>query len=103
MLRRNIFSCFKKISPGNEINWRNYNNLYLNQVRPLASGLGVNEKRLREEMSSVCKTNEIQFFADYKKSEGNWIVDSDGNRYLDCFQQIGSLPLGYNHPKFKTK
>lgn len=36
----------------------------------------------------------MSFFADYDKSEGNYIVDVDGNKYLDCFMQIASIPLG---------
>lgn len=46
-----------------------------------------------QEMSSV------SFFADYDRSHGNYISDVDGNTYLDCFMQIASIPLGYNHPK----
>ena len=45
-----------------------------------------------QEMSTV------SFFADYDKSYGNYISDVDGNTFLDCFMQIASIPLGYNHP-----
>jgi len=38
------------------------------------------------------------FFGDYRASAGSYIVDADGNRMLDMFSQIASLPLGYNHP-----
>ena len=32
-----------------------------------------------------------------KKSLGSWIVDLDGNKYLDCYSQLASQPLGWNH------
>merc|ERR1740130_632197 len=38
------------------------------------------------------------FFVDYGAAEGSYVVDADGNRMLDMFMQIASLPLGYNHP-----
>eukprot|EP00929_Paragymnodinium_shiwhaense_P123350 TRINITY_DN970_c0_g1_i1.p1 TRINITY_DN970_c0_g1~~TRINITY_DN970_c0_g1_i1.p1 ORF type:complete len:560 (-),score=107.25 TRINITY_DN970_c0_g1_i1:310-1872(-) len=38
------------------------------------------------------------FFIDYQASADCYIVDADGNRMLDMFSQIASLPLGYNHP-----
>ncbi|XP_020607327.1 4-aminobutyrate aminotransferase, mitochondrial-like [Orbicella faveolata] len=43
-------------------------------------------------------TKGMSYFADFEKSRGNYIVDADGNVLLDVFQQIASIPLGYNHP-----
>ena len=59
---------------------------------------GPESKRLLEELNQVNECSASVFFADYDRSYGNYIVDADGNRMLDIFAQIASLPLGYNHP-----
>ncbi|GMI02439.1 hypothetical protein TrLO_g26 [Triparma laevis f. longispina] len=51
-----------------------------------------------EELNNVQECSSVHFFCDYNSSYGNYVVDADGNRLLDVFSQIASLPLGYNHP-----
>ncbi|CAF4243665.1 unnamed protein product, partial [Rotaria magnacalcarata] len=41
------------------------------------------------------------FVLDVEKSIGNYSVDIDGNVMLDVYEQIASLPLGYNHPSIQ--
>mmetsp|Transcript_13560 Transcript_13560/g.33232 ORF Transcript_13560/g.33232 Transcript_13560/m.33232 type:complete len:492 (+) Transcript_13560:118-1593(+) len=57
---------------------------------------GAKSKELAAKMRFDPST--IHFFADFDKSLGNFVVDVDGNTFLDVFMQIASLPLGYNHP-----
>lgn len=40
----------------------------------------------------------MQWVIDYTKSRGNYIVDMDGNVFLDIYAQIASIPVGYNNP-----
>ncbi|SPJ82314.1 probable UGA1 - 4-aminobutyrate aminotransferase (GABA transaminase) [Fusarium torulosum] len=52
-----------------------------------------NTKRL----DTIFDARAVHFVVDYNKSEGNYIVDVDGNRYLDVYAQIASIPVGYNN------
>jgi len=55
-------------------------------------------KAYKRDLDRIQNTAAVHFFCDYQKSIGNYLADVDGNVYLDVFQQISSLPLGYNHP-----
>ena len=60
---------------------------------------GPASQKLMKQLNCIQQTGSIQFFANYDTSIGNYIADVDNNMFLDCFSQISSLPLGYNHPE----
>ncbi|KAF9312551.1 hypothetical protein BG003_006168 [Podila horticola] len=49
-----------------------------------------------QHLDSLQDTRAATMMTDLNKSIGNYVVDLDGNTYLDLFCQIASLPLGYN-------
>lgn len=59
---------------------------------------GPKSQQLAQEHGQHQDPRTSHFFADYERSKGNYIVDADGNTFLDVFCQISSIPIGYNHP-----
>ncbi len=45
------------------------------------------------DMNEVQYMPSIQFFVDYQKSQGNYIVDADGNTLLDVFTQVATKKM----------
>eukprot|EP00795_Rhopilema_esculentum_P009550 gene9550-17296_t len=74
-----------------------------NYSKPIMSTTvpGPKSTEVLQELSSIQTTGTMHFVADFEKSQGNYLVDIDGNVMLDVYQQIASLPLGYNHPAIK--
>ncbi|KAI1430568.1 aminotransferase class-III-domain-containing protein [Xylaria sp. CBS 124048] len=52
-------------------------------------------------LDRIFDTRSVNMLADYTQSFGNYIVDPDGNKLLDVYAQIASIPLGYNNPALK--
>ncbi|KAE8229031.1 hypothetical protein CF326_g6013 [Tilletia indica] len=59
---------------------------------------GPRSKELSAEIDTFSSTLAHTFVVDYEKSDGNYIVDADGNKMLDVFAQIASIGIGYNNP-----
>ena len=59
---------------------------------------GPKSMELMKALDKVQQTGSVKLFIDYEKSIGNYMVDADGNTFLDIITQISSIPLGYNHP-----
>ncbi|KAM6957395.1 4-aminobutyrate aminotransferase, mitochondrial [Aplochiton taeniatus] len=59
---------------------------------------GPRSQELTKQLGHIQNVGAINFFCNYEESRGNYLVDVDGNRMLDVYTQISSIPIGYNHP-----
>ncbi|EKV12862.1 4-aminobutyrate transaminase [Penicillium digitatum] len=50
------------------------------------------------ELDEVFDVRSLNMLTDYNQSVGNYIADLDGNKLLDVYAQIASIPVGYNNP-----
>ncbi|ODQ79944.1 hypothetical protein BABINDRAFT_161608 [Babjeviella inositovora NRRL Y-12698] len=60
---------------------------------------GPKSKQELASLARVYDTTTAYFLTDYYQSVGNYIADVDGNKFLDVYSQIASIPLGYSNPK----
>ena len=59
----------------------------------------LHERHVNPQFVRVLRT--IGFDKIYKKAQGAYLFDGEGNRYLDLLSGYGVFSIGRNHPKIK--
>lgn len=60
---------------------------------------GPKSMAINDHLGTVFDNRAAYFVTDFYNSVGNYISDADGNKLLDVYCQISSIPLGYNNPE----
>jgi 4-aminobutyrate aminotransferase / (S)-3-amino-2-methylpropionate transaminase len=59
---------------------------------------GPRTEALRARHQAFADARPIHVYQDGERSKGNYLVDVDGNTFLDIYGHIATVPIGYNHP-----
>lgn len=59
---------------------------------------GPGTELLRDRHGKIQDARTVHVYQDARRSIGNYLVDVDGNVFLDVYGHIACVPIGYNHP-----
>ncbi|CAH2306740.1 4-aminobutyrate aminotransferase, mitochondrial [Pelobates cultripes] len=90
---RLLVSCCRYIGQTTEKNQFEYDRPLMKTQVP-----GPKSKELIRQLNTIQNADAVNFFCNYEESRGNYLVDVDGNRMLDLYSQISSIPIGLPHP-----
>lgn len=63
----------------------------------------MNTTHVHNQLAKHILADGYPFVVDFEQSKGSYLVDDQGNRYLDMFSMFASTAIGYNHPYLLDK